>query len=103
VSSAWAGGSTRAWRELRRFVLDRDGWRCRMLEDDGHTCGRALRSNSSDPRHQATVQHLDPIGQGHALLPDPSRLVAACATHNSQEAARMTNAKRMEPSRGWSW
>jgi hypothetical protein len=103
VSRAWANGSTRAWRKLRRYVLDRDGWRCRMLEDDGHTCGRQLRPMDPNPAHRATVQHLDPIGEGHPLLPDPDRLVAACATHNSQEAARMTNAKRAEPTRGWTW
>lgn len=103
MSQAWAKGSTRAWRQLRVWVLDRDGWRCRMLDDDGHTCGRQLRPKAADPRHRATVQHLDALADGNPLLPDPSRLVAACATHNSQEAARMTNAKRSEPVRGWTW
>ena len=74
-----------------------------MLDEDGHTCGRELRPQDPDPRHRATVQHLDPVSEGHPLLAPLHRLVAACATHNSQEAAQMTNAKRTEPSRGWTW
>jgi 5-methylcytosine-specific restriction endonuclease McrA len=27
---AWQGGSTRAWRRLRRQVLERDGYRCQI-------------------------------------------------------------------------
>lgn len=104
MSRAWAGGSTRAWRKLRLFVLNRDGWRCRMTDQaTGQLCGRWLQPRHPDPHHLATVQHLDPIGEGNPRLPDPDRLVAACAHHNSQEAAQMSNAKRAEPSRGWTW
>lgn len=104
MSRAWSGGSTRAWRELRLWVLNRDGWRCRMEAEDGSICGRQLRPKrlESDPRHQATVQHLDPVGEGHPKLPDPDRLVAACATHNSREGAQAVNASRTIQ-RGWSW
>jgi hypothetical protein len=103
VSRAWAGGSTRAWRRLRSYVLARDGWRCRMPDDDGAPCGRQLRPKDPDPKHRATVQHLDPIGEGNPKLPDPDRLVAACAHHNSQEAARTVNASRAVTQRGWTW
>lgn len=30
MSVAWRGGSTRAWRRRRAFVLERDGYRCRL-------------------------------------------------------------------------
>lgn len=63
--AGWDGGSTRAWRELRRAVLDRDGHRCR-LELDGCT-GRATH-----------VHHVD----GKRAGDDPSRLVAACQACN---------------------
>jgi 5-methylcytosine-specific restriction endonuclease McrA len=104
MSRGWAGGSTRAWRKLRLYVLARDRWRCQLLEDDGQPCGRQLYQGHLDPRHRATVEHLDPLAEGHPLLADPSRLVAACATHNGRGGAAMTNATRKaEPPRSWSW
>jgi hypothetical protein len=104
VSAGWAKGSTRAWRRLRLAVLNRDGWRCRMLAEDGHPCGRQLRPKDPRPEHRATVEHLDPLSEGHPLLAPMDRLRAACATHNAQGGAAMTNANRVaEPDRGWAW
>lgn len=104
MSASWRSGSTRAWRRLRLFVLMRDGWTCRMAGTDGEPCGRQLRQHHPDPRHRATVEHLDPVSEGHPVLCHPDRLVAACQTHNSAGGARMTNARRpVEQERGWSW
>lgn len=113
---AWRrGGSTRAWRRLRRAVLDRDGWRCRMPGEDGQPCGRELRPRmvhgqvlETDPAHVATVEHLDRLADGHPLLAPMDRLVAACQLHNSQGGAELTNAIRRatrpaEPERSWTW
>lgn len=103
--SGWAKrGSTRAWRKLRLAVLARDGWRCQLPDRDGLTCGRQLRPMHPDPNHRATVEHLDPLADGHPLLAPMHRLVAACATHNSQGGAAITNAARRTPTeRSWSW
>lgn len=30
MSKAWAGGSTTAWKKVRRLVLERDGYRCQI-------------------------------------------------------------------------
>ena len=32
MSTSWAGGSTRRWRKLRLFVLNRDRWICQLCE-----------------------------------------------------------------------
>jgi hypothetical protein len=98
-------GSTRAWRELRLAVLERDRWTCQLLAEDGHVCGRKLRPREQepDPRHQASVEHLDKRVEGGQLRPSMDRLVAACVTHNSQGGAAVTNGRRRETERSWSW
>lgn len=30
MSTSWAGGSTRRWRKVRAYVLQRDGHRCQL-------------------------------------------------------------------------
>lgn len=106
MSRGWASGSSRAYRALRRFVLDRDGWRCRMLGEDGQVCGIALSPWPGRP-DSATLQHLDALADGHPKICDPERAVAACRTHNLREAAQITNAKRAAQAanheRGWEW
>lgn len=85
-------GSTTAWRKLRRYVLDRDGWACKVPG-----CDRAA----------TTVGHLDARVDGGPLLADPDRLRAECGPHNYAGGAAITNAKRRTVAdlrrRGWSW
>lgn len=101
--SGWAGqGSTRPWRRLRLYVLNRDGWRCRMTAEDGHPCGNQLRLGDPDPNHRATVEHLDQLQLGGPLLADPDRLVAACLHHNSSAGAKSRHATQ-PIERTWSW
>lgn len=66
MSKGWAGGSTRAWRRVRRVVLARDGYRCR-LKIKGTCVGTATHVH-----HVRGKRHGD----------DPRWLVAACAPCN---------------------
>lgn len=72
MSSAWARGSTRAWRRTRVLVLARDNYRC-TLKIEGVCVGAASQAH-----------HLH--GRGSACLGCradlPSHLSAACAPCN---------------------
>ncbi|GIG69725.1 HNH endonuclease [Phytomonospora endophytica] len=70
-----ASGSTRAWRRLRAFILDRDGWTCLVPGADGRVCGRYAR----------TVDHIIP--RAHGGTDDPANLRAACSTCNTKSGA----------------
>lgn len=85
MSGSWAKGSTRAWRELRAFVLSRDGYRCRAHVDGW--CARAGNTNE----HNCTVRaELYGPHRGHAhhtkgrsvTGDDPNHIVAACQACN---------------------
>lgn len=66
MSKGWSGGSTRAWRKIRKVILDRDHWICR-LQIEG-VC--IYRANS--------VHHT----KGKQFGDDPKHLVAACLPCN---------------------
>lgn len=68
MSKAWAGGSTRAWRNLRVQVFETKGRRC-VLHLDG-VCTRTA----------TTVHHVVPKARGGA--DELSNLVPACAPCN---------------------
>lgn len=66
MSTAWAKGSTRAWRLLRAFVLARDGYLC-QIRLPGCTVAAPLRGGH--------VHHT----LGRAVTgDDPQFMVAAC-------------------------
>lgn len=69
MSSAWAKGSTRAWRRIRALVLARDGHRCRLQLPDVCT-GRATHAHHT-------------VGKA-VTGDDPTFLVAACAACNGR-------------------
>ena len=55
MSGGWGNGSTRAWRKIRLFVLNRDGWTCRLAIPGvcavkancvHHTLGRAVTGDN---------------------------------------------------------
>ncbi len=76
MSKSWAGGSTSAWRRLRRSVLERDGYRCRIaLSGTWTTRDGKLRRCLGTATH---VHHLDGKTRGD----NPARLVAACQPCN---------------------
>lgn len=92
MSRAWAGGSTRAWRRVRRLVLERDGYRCKRPVVGG-LCGA----------HANQVGHV--VARVDGGTDDPRNLRAECAPHNLADGARLANRRRRPTIRpdGWSW
>lgn len=103
TSALRPGGSTRRWRKIRAYVLERDAFACRFIDDDrpGGICGR----------YATHVHHVDPRAAGGT--DDPAKLAAACAEHNLSQGAtpglvpaRSTSRPRPGPRRTtptWSW
>lgn len=89
MSRSWAGGSTRAWRRLRRYVLERDGYRCRVVVDEatGQLCGTWAD----------TAGHV--IAKADGGQDTAENLRAECRRHNFSGGAAA--AARRRPS--WSW
>lgn len=102
------GGSTRAWRRRRLAVLDRDGWRCRVLVD---VDGRIVELGGTECLRPAdTVDHVVPRVLGGT--DDPGNLRAACSPHNLAKGGRLDGevgargrpaAPRPASGRAWSW
>ena len=95
MSALTARGSTRRWRRLRAYVLERDAFACRFLED-GRPCGR----------YATHVHHIDPRSAGGS--DDPSKLAAACAEHNlamgDRPGLELPPRRTPQPRRtDWSW
>lgn len=98
MSALTATGSTRAWRRIRRLVLDRDGYRCRVPLTDGRECGQ----------YADCVDHVVDRADGGTDRLDNLR--AACTPCNLRRAAQRTNARRHSTGRrrvtttkGWTW
>lgn len=90
MSALAAAGSTRRWRRLRIFVLERDGWRCQLPVAPGLVCG-------------AYADHVDHVMARHVGGSDhPGNLRAACQHHN---LSRGTGETEPAPTRRptWSW
>lgn len=79
MSRSWVKGSTRAWRRLRRLVLERDGYIC-QLKIEGvctglathvhHTLGRAITGD--DPAYLVAACEACNLHVGDpAKVPDP--------------------------------
>jgi hypothetical protein len=77
VSTAWANGSTRAWRLVRSAVLARDSYLCRAHTDGW--CAKANRATSHECTELADQAHHT---RGKAFGDDPAHIVAACKTCN---------------------
>jgi hypothetical protein len=88
---------------VKRFVTQRDGMRCRYLDEQGQRCPE---------RHRLEFHHCHPFGFGGDHRPDGIRLM--CTTHNQlladQDYGRTTMAShrrtasgnRETPFRAWS-
>ncbi|GAB3154215.1 hypothetical protein GCM10027258_57760 [Amycolatopsis stemonae] len=74
MSHAWARGSTRQWRRLRRAVLDRDQWICQL-------CGKPINPQLRNPDPMSAQVH---HAQGKAYGDDPAQLQAAHRLCNQQ-------------------
>lgn len=86
MSALRPAGSTRRWRQLRAFILDRDQRRCQV---DG--CGA----------YATHVDHLLPRVAGGS--DDPANLRAACAPCNLRRGAGLARPQRQGTSVGWRW
>lgn len=99
MSALTAAGSTRRWRRIRAYVLDRDGWRCQLPADDrpGELCLDLA----------GHVDHI--VARVNGGTDEPDNLRAACATHNLRRGSGDTSASPARSSRpyrqvrGWSW
>lgn len=69
LNHRWRGGITPhpMQPELRKIILERDSYRCRMCE------------KSSYRRRQLHIHHVDPYEQGKASNEDPDNLIALCS------------------------
>lgn len=80
-SALTARGSTRRWRRIRAYVLERDAFACRFVldEETGERCGA----------YADHVHHIDPRARddGSGMVDDPAKLAAACARHNLENGS----------------
>lgn len=92
MSALTARGSTRRWRRIRRLILERDGYRCRVPLAGGQLCG-------------AYAEHVDHVRRRvDGGTDDPANLRAACAPHNLGRPHLADTARpRQRVSAGWSW
>jgi hypothetical protein len=82
--TAWSGSTRKArlpanWAQLRRLVLERDGWQCTATDPPGRRCGRPARQ----------VDHITP-GDDHT----PANLRALCDWHHARKSSAEGNASR---------
>ena len=90
MSRAWAGGSTRQWRELRAYVLTRDRHQCQVPDEDGRVCGAPAED----------CGHIVPKAEGGQDV--PTNLRAECEPHNARDGGLIASRLRGVP-RGWLW
>lgn len=92
MSALRPSGSTRRWRRIRRLVLERDGYRCKVPGDDGRPC-------------DAYASHVDHVVRRRDGGTDaPANLRAACQPCNLKREQRQQPVDA-RPSRtpGWVW
>lgn len=91
MSALKATGSTRDWRRLRAWVLDRDGHRCQVPRADGQRCNQ----------HATHVDHIVERQAGGTDAPDNLR--AACAGCNLRRPGRATSTPTRRRLPRWTW
>ena len=91
MSTAWAKGSTRTWRQLRLVFLERDHYRCQApMWDGAPSCGR----------YADTAGHI--VAKVHGGQDTPTNLRAECRAHNYSEGGKLAHAVRATIRR-WTW
>lgn len=92
TSALTSAGSTRSWRRLRRLILARDGYSCRVpVDGTDRLCG-------------AYATHVDHITRRRDGGTDhPDNLRAACRDCNLAREGAQHPARRGANARGWSW
>ena len=85
MSRAWATGSTRRWRTIRAYVLQRDQYRCQLKLD-----GCTTRANEA---HHTL---------GREVIGDkPDDLVAACSNCNKKTGDPRSHDPKPRPRTQW--
>lgn len=84
MSKGWEGGSTRQWRRVRRAVLERDRYRCRLQLD-----GCTIRATHA--------HHLKGKGMGD----NPDDCIAACQHCNLKAGDPRRSDPDPNPWPGW--
>jgi hypothetical protein len=87
-SKTRTGKRTRVANETRRTVVDRDGFGCDFVGEDGHRCGS---------RAFLEFDHVDPLGTGAGSRPDNVRLL--CFAHNQFAAESFYGKEHMRRAR----
>ena len=103
MSSAWAKGSTRSWRQLRWFILERDNHRCMVpLVPDSITSRgiHGIEVTRVCGRHADTAGHI--VAKVNGGQDKPTNLRAECRAHNYSDGGRLAHAVRATIRR-WSW
>ncbi|MEC3975097.1 HNH endonuclease [Amycolatopsis sp. H20-H5] len=86
MSKTWEGGSTRAWRKVRAFVLERDGYRCQVRRDNGCT---------------TVATHGHHLGGREVTGDDPDFVVASCEHCNLSEGDPRAHDPAPQPRTRW--
>lgn len=94
MSTAWAKGSTRAWRLLRAHVLDRDRWTCQV------PVGRGNRADIVCGMFADTAGHI--VAKVDGGTDTMANLRAECRIHNYGDGGRLAHAVRAVVRR-WAW
>lgn len=80
MSNAWAGGSTRRWRQVRADILARDGHTCRLACPGTWPVMGGMAYCTSTATQ---VHHVHGKGRCRGCAADdPAHLVAACKACN---------------------
>lgn len=106
MSREWAGGSTRRWRRIRPYILQRDGGRCRAHADGWcdqagarpHTCSVRVQDHTPGQPDSYEAHHT----QGKAVTgDDPRHIVAACRACNQAIGQPKQPDQRPRPRTNW--
>lgn len=90
-SKAWKNGSTRKWKNLRRRILDRDGWICQA-------CGQLIDPQLKPPHQDSGAVHHT---MGRAITGDNPRYLVATHMHCNRAIGEPKQDPQPRPATKW--